>query len=30
MINTITLNPALDYFVEVDKLEFGKTNREQM
>ncbi len=27
MINTITLNPALDYFVEVDKLEFGKTNR---
>lgn len=27
MINTITLNPALDYFVEVDKLDFGKTNR---
>lgn len=27
MINTVTLNPALDFFVEVDKLNIGETNR---
>ena len=27
MINTVTLNPALDYFIEVDSLHRGKTNR---
>lgn len=27
MINTVTLNPALDYFVEVGNLALGETNR---
>ena len=27
MINTVTLNPALDYFVELKTLEIGETNR---
>lgn len=27
MINTITLNPALDFFVEIPHLEMGETNR---
>jgi len=27
MIYTITLNPSLDYFVTVDSLEAGRTNR---
>ncbi len=27
MINTITLNPALDYFVELEQLRLGNTNR---
>lgn len=29
MIYTVTLNPSLDYFVTVDHLELGKTNRTQ-
>ncbi len=29
MIYTVTLNPSLDYFVTVDRLEAGKTNRTQ-
>ena len=27
MIYTITMNPSLDYFVTVEHLELGKTNR---
>ncbi len=27
MINTVTLNPALDYFVELPELQMGRTNR---
>lgn len=29
MIYTLTMNPALDYFVTVDNFELGKTNRTQ-
>ncbi len=29
MIYTVTLNPSLDYFLTVDRLELGKTNRAQ-
>lgn len=26
MINTVTLNPALDYFIETEQLTLGKMN----
>ena len=30
MIYTCTLNPSLDYYMEFDKVELGKTNRSSL